>query len=62
MRGETTKGAFFSCYGYIKPNRAPRERPLGNTRHAMTVEAYKTAREFLLGNRDDYATAYRDFR
>ena len=28
----------------------------------MTVEAYKTAREFLLGNRDDYATAYRDFR
>ena len=28
----------------------------------MTVEAYKTARDFLLANRDDYATAYRDFR
>ena len=28
----------------------------------MTVEAYKAARTFLLANRDDYATAYRDFR
>ena len=27
----------------------------------MTVEAYKTAREFLLANRTDYDTAYRDF-
>jgi acetyl-CoA synthetase len=28
----------------------------------MTVEAYKAAREFLLANRTDYDTAYRDFR
>ena len=28
----------------------------------MTIEAYKTAREFLLAHRGDYATAYRDFR
>jgi acetyl-CoA synthetase len=28
----------------------------------MTVEAYKAARDFLLANRTDYVTAYRDFR
>jgi len=32
------------------------------TRVEMTVEAYKAARAFLLANRDDYTTAYRDFR
>ncbi len=29
---------------------------------ADTIEAYKAAREFLLAQRGDYATAYRDFR
>ncbi|WP_428483383.1 AMP-binding protein [Rhodopila sp.] len=28
----------------------------------MTVQAFKAARDFLLANRTDYATAYRDFR
>src|SRR5580658_8706471 len=28
----------------------------------MAADAFKTARDFLLGHRTDYATAYRDFR
>ena len=28
----------------------------------MTAQAFKAARDFLLENRTDYATAYRDFR